>query len=81
MRRVWVSSAVAGGSGLLVAIILTVVQGLAYRDREEQGLEPAQAPTWVAQATYLGLAVFAVAVLVIATTVIARALRRGSGPA
>ena len=53
---------------------------LAYRDREE-GLQPAQAPTWVAQATYLGLAVSAVAVLVIATTVIARALRRGSGPA
>jgi len=76
MKRVWSATAVVGAAGLLVAVSLTVTEGLEYRGREEHGLEPVYAPDWVVVSTHLGLALFAVAAAVLAIAAIVAALRR-----
>ena len=68
-KRLLVISAIVGGISLLVVIVLTVIEGVKYRVREEQGLDPIWAPDWVADLTYAGLAVFSLAfVILMATT-------------
>lgn len=52
-----------GIAGLTLAIVLTLVEGVQYRMREDQGLDPVPAPDWVAASTLGGLGVFAVALL------------------
>jgi hypothetical protein len=78
MKRVWVCFTVLGSVGLLTAIVLTVIEGLKYRAREEQGLDPIYAPGWVAVTTYAGLVVFALAVVALVVTgVVALVQRQG----
>ena len=78
MKRVWVGFAVLGSVGLLAAIVLTVIEGGKYRAREEQGLDPIYAPTWIAVSTYAGLSIFALAGVALAVTgLIALIQRRG----
>ncbi|TFB84288.1 hypothetical protein E3O44_15755 [Cryobacterium algoricola] len=68
MKRTWISFTILGGLGLLTAIVLTVIEGVKYRVREEQGLDPIYAPDWVAMSTYAGLWLFALAVIALAVT-------------
>ena len=76
MKRAWIATAVVGAAALLVAVALTVIEGLEYRDREERGLDPVYAPDWVAASTHVGLGVFASAAAVLAIAAVVAALRR-----
>ena len=75
MKRLWIVLLVAGCVGLLTAITLTVTEGIKYRTREDEGLDPVPAPSWVAISTYAGLSVFvlaAVALMIIGLVALAR---------
>ena len=63
VRRVNIGIAAIGTLGLLTSIVLTAIEGVKYRIREEQGLDPVWAPDWVAIMTYIGVAVFLAAAL------------------
>jgi hypothetical protein len=63
MKRYWVIFTTMASIGLLTPVVLSIIEGMKYRVREEQGLDPIMAPTWVVIATYAGLAVFVVALL------------------
>ncbi|WP_243010933.1 hypothetical protein [Cryobacterium zhongshanensis] len=76
MKRVWIAFSVLGGLGLLTAIVLTVIEGVKYRVREEQGLDPIYAPDWVAVSTYAGLWLFVLAVIALAMTGIVAVVQR-----
>ena len=76
MKRVWIAAAVVGATGLLVAVVLTVIEGLKYRDREEHGLDPVYAPEWVVVSTHVGLALFAAAAAFVAIAAVVGGLRR-----
>ncbi|QTX03338.1 hypothetical protein [Agromyces archimandritae] len=76
MKRLWVSLAVVGGVGLLVTVVLTIIEGVKYRVREEQRLDPIPAPDWVAAASYGGLAVFALAVVALGVAGLVALLRK-----
>ena len=76
MKRYWIGLAVLGSAGLLTAIVLTVIEGVAYRVREDQGLDPIPAALWVANLTYAGLWVFAVALVALAATGVVALVRR-----
>lgn len=69
-KRLLVISAIVGGISLIVVIVLTVMEGVQYRIREEQGLDPIWAPDWVANLTYAGLVVFGLAFVFLMTTTI-----------
>jgi len=75
-KRLCVGLAAMGSAGLLTAIALTTIEGVKYRVREEQGLDPILAPSWVATATYAGLWVFALAVAGLAAVGIVGLVRR-----
>ena len=62
-RRLFVGFAILGCLGLLVAIALTIMEGIKYRIREEQGLDPIWAPEWVAVLTQAGISLFLIAVV------------------
>lgn len=79
MRRLWVTLTVIGGAGLLTTIVLTVIEGVKYRVREDQGLDPVPAPTWVAISSYAGLSLFALAAVALAITAIVAFGLRKSG--
>ena len=76
MKRVWIAFTVLGGVGLLTASVLTVIEGVKYRIREEQGLDPIYAPEWVAASTYAGLWLFVLAVAALAVTGIVALVQR-----
>jgi hypothetical protein len=78
-RRLWVTLTVIGGAALLTTIVLTVIEGVKYRVREDQGLEPVPAPTWVAVSSYAGLSLFALAAVAIAIIGLVALSRRKSG--
>lgn len=61
MRRLWIALTVVGSVGLLTTIVLTAIEGVDYRLREEQGLDPVPASELVAAASYAGLVLFALA--------------------
>jgi heme/copper-type cytochrome/quinol oxidase subunit 2 len=67
-KRLLVISAIVGGISLLLVIVLTLIEGVKYRVREEQGLDPISAPDWVANLTSAGLAVCALAFVVLMVT-------------
>lgn len=79
MRRLWVTLTAIGGAGLLTTIVLTVIEGVKYRVREDQGLDPVPAPTWIAIFSYAGLTLFALAALALAITGLVALGRRKSG--
>lgn len=70
---------VAGCVGLLTAITLTVMEGIKYRIREDEGLDPVSAPLWVATSTYAGLAVFVLAAAALVIMGLVALGRRKSG--
>lgn len=47
IKRIWVGFTILGSIGLLTVIVLTFIEGVKYRIREEQGLDPISAPSWV----------------------------------
>lgn len=76
MKRAIVWFSVVGGLGLLTAVVLTVIEGVNYRLREEQGLDPIWAADWVVAATIAGCALFAIS----AVALIALASSSGQKP-
>ncbi len=78
MKRGLIGLTVLGSAGLLTTIVLTVIEGVNYRVREEQGLDPIYAPTWVAVTSYAGLTVFALAGATLGVTALVAILRRQS---
>ncbi len=76
MKRLWVALTILGSIGLLAVIVLTFIEGVKYRIREEQGLDPISAPSWVGWTTYVGLGVFAFALVALAATGIVALVRR-----
>lgn len=66
LKRFWVIFTTLGSIGLFTSILLTVSEGVKYRIREEQGLDPIMAPNWVVMTTFAGLAVFAIALVALA---------------
>ncbi|MBH0022928.1 hypothetical protein [Salinibacterium sp. SWN248] len=76
MKRAIVWFAVVGGLGLITAVVLTVIEGVNYRLREEQGLDPIRAADWVAGATVAGFALFVIS----AVALIALAVSSGQKP-
>ena len=78
MKRLWVTFTVVGSLGLLTTIVLTVIEGVKYRVREDQGLDPVPAPTLVAVFSDVGTYVFVLAVVALAITGIVALGRRKS---
>jgi preprotein translocase subunit Sss1 len=76
MTRAWVGFTIIGSCGLIVAVVLTIVEGVKYRIREDQGLGPIYAPEWVAVSTYAGLGVFVLALVGLVVTGIVALIRR-----
>lgn len=68
IRHLWIGFTILGSVGLLTVIVLTGIEGVKYRLREEQGLDPIWAPTWVATTTYVAMAVIAFALVALAVT-------------
>lgn len=54
-RKAWLTAAITGGIGLLLAIGLQIVAGVQYRIAEEQGKDSGYSPAWVVAGTYTGL--------------------------
>jgi len=65
MKRVVLWFSVAGGLSLATVVTLTVIEGVKYRLREEQGLDPVWAPTWVSATTSVGIGIFALSAIVL----------------
>jgi hypothetical protein len=76
VKRAWTSLTILGSGGLLIAIVLTIIEGVKYRIREDQGLAPIYAEDWVAAWTYAGLWVFALALVGLAVTGVVALIRR-----
>ena len=76
MKRAIVWFSIVGSLGLITAVVLTVIEGVNYRLREEQGLDPIGAADWVAAATVAGFALFAISVVAL----IALAISSGQKP-
>lgn len=76
VRRLRIGLAVLGSVGLVTSITLMIAEGITYRTREDQGLDPVMAQTWVVVATYAGLWVFAVALVALAATGVVALVRR-----
>lgn len=78
MKRVGLSFAGIGTIALLLVVSLSVLEGVKYRIREEQGLDPVLAPTWVVVLTYAGLwtCAFALVALVVTALVARRNAKR-----
>lgn len=75
MKRLSIGLTIVGSAGLLTAVVLTIIEGVKYRVREEQGVDPIWAPDWVAVATTVGLSIFmaaAIALGVIGALALAR---------
>jgi hypothetical protein len=62
-KRVWLTFTVLAGIGLLTTVVVTIISGLQYRAREDQGLQPVYAPTWIVMGTYGGLVIFVLSLI------------------
>lgn len=76
MKRIAIALTVIGVAGILVVIILTVMEGVKYRTREEQGLDPLPAPDWVVGVTTAGLWTFGLALVGLAVLAVIALTRR-----
>ena len=81
VRRLVTALTIVAGSGALAAVVFTVISGVQYRIREDQGLQPQYAPGWIVYGTYAGLWVCAVGVAGLALTGVTALLLRRRGPA
>ena len=58
-------------------MVFTVIAGVQYRIREDAGLDPIYAPTWIAVGTTVGLWVFVLGLAALGVTaVVAKCLPR-----
>lgn len=80
MKRIVLWFSVVGGLGLITAITLTVIEGMNYRLREEQGLDPVWASPWVSATTIIGIGLFAVSAIVLLAIAV-RPAEKTSDPA
>ena len=62
-RQVFIGINILGCLGLLIAIVLSIIEGVKYRIREDQGLDPIWAPYWVARLTEVWVALFLIALV------------------
>lgn len=76
MKRLSIVLTIVGGAGLLTAVVLTIIEGVKYRIREEQGLDPIWAPDWVAVSTIVGLWIFVAAAIALAVIGVVALVRR-----
>jgi hypothetical protein len=75
-RRPWIALTILATTGLLITAVLTVVSGVQYRIRQDQGLDPVYAADWIVVGTYGGLGMFAVATVALAATEAVAFVRR-----
>lgn len=68
IKRILVGLTIVGSIGLFIIIVLTTIEGVKYRIREEQGLDPVWAPDWVASISYFASLVVAFAVVGVIVT-------------
>jgi hypothetical protein len=77
VKRLVTAFTIVAGSGALAAVIFTIISGVQYRLREDQGLQPEYAAAWIVFGTYCGLWLFALGfVALTATGVVAIAARK-----
>lgn len=81
VRRLVTAFTIVAGSGALSAVVFTVISGVRYRIREDQGLQPQYAPGWIVYGTYAGLWLCALGVAGLALTGVAALLLRRRGRA
>ena len=67
-KRLLIGLTIVASVGALVVIMLTVIAGVQYRIREEQGLEPIYAADWIVAGTNAALWLFAFAIVSLAVT-------------
>ncbi|CAO1654120.1 hypothetical protein NYA9BBAC_02734 [Salinibacterium sp. NYA9b] len=77
MKRIVVWFSVVGGLGLITAITLTVIEGMNYRLREQQGLDPVWASPWVSTTTIFGIGLFAISAIVLLAIAVSPAEKTG----
>jgi hypothetical protein len=61
---------------LLTSVALTIMEGIKYRAREEQGLDPIWAPEWAVVVTQVGMSLFLIAVVALGLIGISVLLKR-----
>jgi hypothetical protein len=76
LRRLVTAFTIAAGSGALAAVVFTIISGVLYRIREEQGLQPQYAPDWIVFGTYSGLWLCALGTVALAVLGVVALLRR-----
>ena len=76
LKRLAVGFTILAGSGALAAVVFTIISGVQYRIREDQGLQPEYAPAWIVFGTCSGLWLFALGAVGLATTGVVALLRR-----
>jgi len=79
VKRLVGAFTITTGSGALAAVVFTIISGVQYRIREDQGLQPEYAPAWIVFGTYSGLWLCALGVAGLALTGVAALLRRRRG--
>lgn len=76
MKRIAIALTVIGVTGIFVVVVLTVIEGVKYRTREEQGLDPLQAPDWVVGMTTVALWTFGFALAGLTVLAVIALIRR-----
>jgi hypothetical protein len=79
VKRLVTAFTIMAGGGALAAVVFTIISGVLYRIREDQGLQPQYAPAWIVFGTYSGLWLCALGVAALAVTGVAALLRRRRG--
>ena len=75
-RKFLVGAAITAGTGLILAVLCTVISGAQYRTAEDKGLEPGDAPVWIAVLTNVGLLLFVLGVVAMMAVGVKELLRR-----
>lgn len=81
VKRLVTAFTIVAGSGALAAVVFTVISGVQYRIREDQGLQPQYAPAWIVVGTNSGLWLCVLGVAGLALTGVTALLPRRRGPA
>ena len=76
LKRLAAAFTILAGSGALAVVVFTIISGVQYRIREDQGLQPQYAPPWIVFGTNAGLWLCALGVAALTATGAVALLRR-----